>query len=409
MKKIFLSVCALWIAGVSVNAQVNVGSTAAPNADAMLQVTSSNKGLLLPNVALTATNAAAPLSGFVAGMTVYNTATAGTAPNNVTPGYYYSDGTQWIKIASINLYSSDGALAGNRTVTMGTNNLVFNGTGGNVGINNTTPTSSVSINGSLAAKYNSGNSTYTLTASDYFYNWSGSAATAIDLPAGASGDCNCSGRMYIIKNNSATATANLTVTPNGSETIDGKASYVLAPQQTLQLINTGAASGNTWTILNATNSGTTTQGATVLVGGSIYSHFNQNTNGTLSTSNLIGGTAGSSYTVGTVSKTSAVGGMNGISGNGFTVSNPANGIYDIQFTSPFTTIYGVSVNVLDDYGTGGAVPDGQAPDNTQPGTRLSVTDNTQIAFISNNIIEIKSGDNSGNLRNRSIAFVVSGK
>jgi hypothetical protein len=30
---------------------------------------------------------------------VYNTATAGTAPNNVVPGYYYWNGSAWIQIS----------------------------------------------------------------------------------------------------------------------------------------------------------------------------------------------------------------------------------------------------------------------------------------------------------------------
>jgi hypothetical protein len=33
---------------------------------------------------------------------VYNTATAGTSPNNVTPGYYFWNGTVWIKFAAGN-------------------------------------------------------------------------------------------------------------------------------------------------------------------------------------------------------------------------------------------------------------------------------------------------------------------
>jgi len=38
----------------------------------------------------------------VAGTIVYNTATAGTTPNNVTPGYYFWNGTVWIKFAAGN-------------------------------------------------------------------------------------------------------------------------------------------------------------------------------------------------------------------------------------------------------------------------------------------------------------------
>lgn len=70
------------------------------NPNAVLEVDSSNKGLLLPRLGLTATNNFAPLAAHVAGMTVYNTTTAGTAPNNVTPGYYYNDGTQWVRVAT---------------------------------------------------------------------------------------------------------------------------------------------------------------------------------------------------------------------------------------------------------------------------------------------------------------------
>ena len=82
-------------------AQNNVGiGTPTPNASAVLDITSSSKGVLLPRVALTAANAASPLGAFVAGMVVYNTATAGAAPNDVSPGFYYCDGTAWLKLVT---------------------------------------------------------------------------------------------------------------------------------------------------------------------------------------------------------------------------------------------------------------------------------------------------------------------
>ena len=96
----FLAIAALFTG--SAMAQMNVGSTSAPNANAALQITSTNKGLLLPTLALVGTNSASPLSSFVAGMTVYNTAVAGTNPTNVTPGLYYCDGTQWLKLSTSN-------------------------------------------------------------------------------------------------------------------------------------------------------------------------------------------------------------------------------------------------------------------------------------------------------------------
>jgi hypothetical protein len=89
----------------NVHAQQKIGGAvgaADPNAYLQLgDATGANKGLLISRVALTGTTAAAPLSAFVAGMVVYNTATAGTAPANVTPGYYYCDGTQWVRLAGV--------------------------------------------------------------------------------------------------------------------------------------------------------------------------------------------------------------------------------------------------------------------------------------------------------------------
>jgi hypothetical protein len=38
-------------------------------------------------------------SSAAAGLLVYNTATAGSTPNNVVPGYYYWNGTAWIQIS----------------------------------------------------------------------------------------------------------------------------------------------------------------------------------------------------------------------------------------------------------------------------------------------------------------------
>lgn len=83
-------------------AQTGIGTTT-PNASAKLDVSSSNMGFLPPRIALTAANAFSPITGTssaAAGLLVYNTATAGTAPNNVVPGYYYWNGVSWVQIAS---------------------------------------------------------------------------------------------------------------------------------------------------------------------------------------------------------------------------------------------------------------------------------------------------------------------
>jgi hypothetical protein len=63
------------------------------NADAMLEIESTTKGLLLPRIALKSTTSATPLKNFTQGMVVYNT----SSTNDLTPGLYYCDGTIWIK------------------------------------------------------------------------------------------------------------------------------------------------------------------------------------------------------------------------------------------------------------------------------------------------------------------------
>jgi hypothetical protein len=98
MKKIYLIALGLFTAVGF--AQVKVGGTPTVNPNAMLEIEATNKGVLLPRVALVTTNDAAPLAAHVQGMTVYNTASTpagNTAParNRVEPGFYYNDGTKW--------------------------------------------------------------------------------------------------------------------------------------------------------------------------------------------------------------------------------------------------------------------------------------------------------------------------
>lgn len=79
------------------NAQVGIG-TLTPDASAQLEVKSSTKGFLPPRVALTATNSASPITTPVAGLLVYNTATASANTTLVTPGFYYWSGSAWNRL-----------------------------------------------------------------------------------------------------------------------------------------------------------------------------------------------------------------------------------------------------------------------------------------------------------------------
>ncbi len=99
-------------------AQVKISASASvANADAMLEIESSNKGFLLPRLALVSTTLSAPLNNFVKGMMVYDTATI----NDITPGVYYCDGTKWIKSIADNVFTNNWNTLGNTGTTAGTN------------------------------------------------------------------------------------------------------------------------------------------------------------------------------------------------------------------------------------------------------------------------------------------------
>lgn len=101
MKKTLILLAFQW--PVLAMAQVGIGTGAsAPDASAQLEVKSTSRGFLPPRVALTATNnTSSPIASPVEGLLVYNTATAGTAPNNVTPGFYYYSGSAWVRLADL--------------------------------------------------------------------------------------------------------------------------------------------------------------------------------------------------------------------------------------------------------------------------------------------------------------------
>ncbi|MFN5984639.1 MAG: hypothetical protein ACK46Y_01480 [Fluviicola sp.] len=105
---------------------VAINSTgAAANPAAALDVNIANKGILIPSLALTSTTVWAPVTGAATGsLMVYNTATAGVVPNNVTPGYYYWNPAvpRWERVlAGANNYWITGASAA------GVNNVTATG------------------------------------------------------------------------------------------------------------------------------------------------------------------------------------------------------------------------------------------------------------------------------------------
>ncbi|WP_274474650.1 hypothetical protein [Mangrovimonas aestuarii] len=76
-------------------AQVGIGTTA-PDASAMLDIESSNSGLLIPRVTLTGTDDVSTITSPSTGLMVYNTATV----SDVVAGFYFFNGTEWEKMLS---------------------------------------------------------------------------------------------------------------------------------------------------------------------------------------------------------------------------------------------------------------------------------------------------------------------
>lgn len=93
MRKRFLFIIGM-LFSIQVIAQTGIGTTT-PHASAKLDVTSTDKGFLPPRIALLSTSDVATIVSPANGLIIYNTATAGTTPNNVIPGYYYWDGSKW--------------------------------------------------------------------------------------------------------------------------------------------------------------------------------------------------------------------------------------------------------------------------------------------------------------------------
>ncbi|EKT4509020.1 hypothetical protein AAIP42_000695, partial [Flavobacterium psychrophilum] len=102
----------------SLQAQVGVGTTAPFGA---LDITSTNDGILIPRLSLSATNVATILTPTVSEL-VYNNFTSAVGPNQVTPGFYYWDGALWVRVAT-GVTSSDWTILGN-SGTVATTNFV---------------------------------------------------------------------------------------------------------------------------------------------------------------------------------------------------------------------------------------------------------------------------------------------
>lgn len=229
MLRSLLLVSFLAILSTVADAQSKIGGNPVYiNANAYLELGDSagaNKGFLMPRVSLSATNLPTPLTAHVAGMAVYNTATSGTAPNDVLPGVYFNDGTKWLKLPagaagaflqrsdSTVLYITPGQLstalsakvgyADTATMLMSYVNAVFNGL--------SKAGQSIRLGGALIQPTTIGTS-------------SANTLAITGLPAGANTD------SVVVAEN---GTGILKKIPAGSLSNTAKATYIASPGQTI--------------------------------------------------------------------------------------------------------------------------------------------------------------------------------
>jgi hypothetical protein len=122
MRKAYLTILVVLTFSLSVKTQVGIGTTT-PNAASMLDITSTNKGLLVPRVTLTSNTDITTIPTAPTSLIVFNTTAAGSGTTAVVPGFYYWDGTTWLNFITYTLQQN-----------INTNGKFLSGDGTNNGI-----------------------------------------------------------------------------------------------------------------------------------------------------------------------------------------------------------------------------------------------------------------------------------
>jgi len=189
----------------------NVGINATgvnPDNSAMLDIVSTDKGILIPRVSIAVLTTAAPITSPVNSLLVFNTNAA------TGEGYYYWDNanTTWVKLLDANSNSDeDWHKATTTTSPTSINDDIF--TNGNVGIGLNNPTAPLDFG---ALKLNKGNGTVA-TASDIFMTSDGLIATQSNMFLNIDSDGNGSGNLYISEGTETSAATKLvTILNNGN-------------------------------------------------------------------------------------------------------------------------------------------------------------------------------------------------
>src|ERR1700674_4394704 len=105
----------------SLGQSVGIG-TPTPNASAQLDVTATNKGILIPRISLVSPSDVVTINTPATGLLVYNSnSNLVQMPDGL--GFYFWDGVKWIKMLTTGSSSGSGWLTTGNAGTSGTNFL----------------------------------------------------------------------------------------------------------------------------------------------------------------------------------------------------------------------------------------------------------------------------------------------